>query len=121
MNTPPAGPSRLNSSQSVMERRRQLEAELAALTSDPSAEPYDVSSPAVLIPPADSRSRTSSSSSVRERPGSGNGKSTFEEVEVPSDVEPDASLLPSNRPTEDRRGSWFGWGSGKGYERVKTD
>ncbi|KAJ3554947.1 hypothetical protein NM688_g2843 [Phlebia brevispora] len=118
MHTPPA--SRIHSSQSVMERRKQLEAELAALP-PASAEPYDVSPPAIPIPSADVRSRTSSSSSsLRERSGSGNGKSTFEEIEVPSDVEPDAPLLSKEKPMEERHTGWFGWGrsnSGQSYER----
>lgn len=120
MDTPPA--SRLNSSQSVMERRRQLEAELAALSQASSAEPYDVNPSSVPIPPANVRSRTSSSSSsLRERTGSGNGKNTFEEIEVPSDVESDAPLLPSDNPVQEKQAGWFGWGSSKEYNRVKTE
>ncbi|PSS08879.1 hypothetical protein EW026_g5329 [Hermanssonia centrifuga] len=124
MNTPPAGPSRMQSTQSVLDRRLQLEAELASLAAGSSSQPFDVSSPAdspaILMPPADNHSRTSSSSSLRERSGSGNGKSNFEEVEVPSDMEGEVG---SERPSQDRRSSWFGgWGNtGKGYERVKTE
>ena len=54
INTPPGGPSRINSSQSVEERRRQLEAELASLSADPSSRPYDVSGEPVMVPRADS-------------------------------------------------------------------
>ncbi|RPD60638.1 hypothetical protein L226DRAFT_506576 [Lentinus tigrinus ALCF2SS1-7] len=113
---------------SVSERRKQLEAELASLGQEPVG--YDVSSatssPAFeTVPmPSDGRSRASSSGS-----GNGNnGKSTFEEVEVPSDMESD---LPGHamgsRPDQARRTSWFGWGGagaaggGAGYERVKND
>ncbi|TCD64991.1 hypothetical protein EIP91_003358 [Steccherinum ochraceum] len=125
--TTPPGPSRANSSQSVQERRRQLEAELASL-SEPSVQPYDVGSPSsspVLIPAANNPSRVSSSSSLRGRSGSGNGRSTFEEVEVPSDMEGEGHAVPAS-PGEAKKASWFGWGgattSGRGnYERVKTD
>ncbi|KAF7795707.1 hypothetical protein EIP86_006872 [Pleurotus ostreatoroseus] len=123
METPPT--SRFNSSQSVIERRRQLEAELAALSQSTAAEPYDVSPPSVPIPSADGRSRTSSSSSsMRERSGAGGGKNAFEEIEVPSDVEPDAPLLPSDKAAQEKHSGWFGWGgssSGKSYDRVKTE
>ena len=120
MDTPPAGPSRLQSSQSVLERRKQLEAELAALESHPGLQGYDVSQPPQAFPPAD-HSRTSSSSSLRERTG-GNGK--FEEVEVPSDMESEGLMSPDGErpPQPNKRGSWFGWGGKpQGYERVKTD
>lgn len=121
METPPAGPSRLNSTQSVLDRRRQLEAELAALSAHPELQGYDVSAPSMPIPSANDHSRNSSSSSLRERPGSGNGR--FEEVEVPSDMESDGLMSPgSDRPPQNRGTSWFGWGGNpQGYERVKTD
>ena len=127
--TPP-GPSRTNSGQSVQDRRRQLEAELASLSSDPTLQPYDVGSPSsspVLIPTANNPSRNSSSSSLRERSGSGNGKSTFEEVEVPSDMEVEGQGHPAPGGSgQTRRTSWFGWGGsaapGRGnYERLKND
>lgn len=123
METPPAGPSRMQSTQSVLDRRRQLEAELAALAEHPELQGYDVSpGPSVPMPPANNHSRTSSSSSLRERTGAGNGK--FEEVEVPSDMESEGLMSPdSDRPNPTKRASWFGWGGnpGKGYERVKTE
>lgn len=104
-------------SDSVLDRRRQLEAELAAL---PQVKGYDVTgsspSPPILIPKANNNSRrNSSSSSLRSR--GGNNRSAFEEVEVPSDMEGDGYPV---QPTQ--RSSWF-WGSGssKGYERVKAD
>ncbi|KAI0672118.1 TB2/DP1, HVA22 family-domain-containing protein [Trametes maxima] len=110
---------------SAAERRRQLEAELASLPED--ARPYDVSSvtssPAfesVPMPPGTNPSRNSSSGSLRERPS---GKSAFEEVEVPSDMEGEGSGQPASpRSDANRRSSWFGWGgSAAGYERVKND
>ncbi|OBZ76933.1 HVA22-like protein j [Grifola frondosa] len=102
-------------------RRRQQEV--------PDVAPYDVSAgPSVPIPPANNPSRESSSSesSMRERSGSGNGKSTFEEVEVPSDMEGEAAgRVEPQRPAQTKRTSWFGWGAsanpGKDYERVKTE
>jgi len=123
-------------SQQVLERRRQLEAELAAL-------PKDLAVPTVLMPGAGSNLRinpsmASSSSDVRARTNSGSGR--FEEVEVPSDVEGydvgdaytgigESSGHEAGRPGSQRRpGSWFGWGGGaasgtsKGsYERVKNE
>lgn len=123
METPPAGPSRLNSTQSVLDRRRQLEAELAALSSHPELKPYDTSAPSVPIPPANNHSRTSSSSSLRERAGSGAGK--FEEVEVPSDMESEGLVSPNaERPEPSKRTSWFGWGAAgapKAPEKAKSD
>ncbi|KAI0772985.1 TB2/DP1, HVA22 family-domain-containing protein [Trametes elegans] len=112
---------------SAAERRRQLEAELASLP--PEAQGYDVSSAAsspafesVPMPPADNPPRNSSSGSLRDRSGSGNGgsKSAFEEVEVPSDMEGEGPARPGSDAA--RRSSWFGWGGGAaGYERVKND
>ncbi|KAI0783252.1 TB2/DP1, HVA22 family-domain-containing protein [Abortiporus biennis] len=123
---PQTGSNRVDSSKSVNDRRRQLEAELASLSkaSSSSVQGYDVDGPVpVTIPPANNPSRSSSSSSLlRERNG-GNSKSTFEEVEVPSDMEGDLVGHPvPERPSQAKRNSWF-WGSnqGKGYERVKSD
>ena len=120
----------------MLERRRQLEAELAAL-------PKDLAVPTVLMPGAGSNtrvnpSRTPSSSDVRARTNSGSGR--FEEVEVPSDAEGydvgDAYVGTGEGSGHDagrsgapkRPGSWFGWGGGaasgtsKGsYERVKNE
>lgn len=108
---------------SASERRRQLEAELASLQNE-GVTGYDMSSamssPAfesVPMPPADNPSRNSSSGSLRER----TGRSTFEEVEVPSDMEGEGAGSP-RMPDAARRSSWFGWGGGASeYERVKTD
>jgi len=47
-----------------------------------------------------------------------NGTGRFEEVDPPSDAEGDDG----RRPTQQRSGSWFSWGSSTaGYERVKSD
>lgn len=112
--------------QSISDRRRQLEAELAALPPD---------SPHVNIPqtvPAYGSSRASSSSDIggnlRERAASA---SRFEEIEVPSDAE-GYDVRDSDddgmRPAAGRRTSSFfgGWGIGggsakSGYERVKSE
>ncbi|KAI8996674.1 TB2/DP1, HVA22 family-domain-containing protein [Trametes punicea] len=110
------------------ERRRQLEAELASLPSEPA--PYDVSSAtsspvfeSVPRPSADRPSRNSSEGSLRERSSSGNGKSAFEEVEVPSDMEGEGTGQPVPKvPEAARRSSWFGWGAGaSGHEKAKND
>ena len=108
-------------SQSSGDRRKQLEAELASLSaSDATIRPYDVdaspTTPPVVIPSANNPSRNSSASSLRDRSGS---KSTFEEVEVPSDLEGEGHPV---NPAPAKRSSWFGWGGqSKGYERVKTE
>lgn len=106
------------------DRRRQLEAELASLNNsgDATIRPYDVDTspptPPVLIPSANNPSRNSSSSSLRERNTSGT-KSTFEEVEIPSDLEGEGHAVQGAA----KRSSWFGWGNQAkgGYERVKSD
>ncbi|KAG6871771.1 hypothetical protein C0995_000289 [Termitomyces sp. Mi166 len=123
LRTPPPPTSNLssnsnsNSEQSLLERRRKLEAELAALDT--------------IIPPTQgSTARPSSSMSelgLRERTNSGSGR--FEEIEVPSDVEGydvgdrDEQGQGHVRPAAQGRASWFGWASGSssrgGYERVK--
>lgn len=145
---PPAAPtSRLGpdgrpatARQSTLDRRRQLEAELAALAAqeaEDSAAPrptptqresggYDASP--TLTPPATggywAPSPSASTSSLRDRAGRGSGDGTgrFEEVEVPSDIESEHGA-PSGRPAPGRPNSWFGWGGpqASGYERVKND
>lgn len=100
-------------SSGMSERRRQLEAELAALEQEHTG--YDVSSvtssPAfetVPMPPVDGEDRSRASSG-------GHGKNgAFEEVEVPSDMEGDSPT----RPGQAQRGSWFGWG---GAEKGKIE
>jgi len=95
------GNSRLNvhdrrgSDESVGERKRRLEAELAALSGS-GVRGYQVDTPP-------------------------NGTGRFEEVDFPSDAEGDDGQE-HPRPTQGRSSSWFGWGSNTtGYERVKTD
>ncbi|KAJ7165048.1 TB2/DP1, HVA22 family-domain-containing protein [Mycena filopes] len=117
--------------QSILERRRQLEAELAALPPVPSSL-SSLSLPSVPVTPPGSSgySRNASGqdisnrSSPRERRDSFGGR--FEEVEVPSDGEGyDVRDNHDGRPAPASRGSWFGWGGGggggQGYDRVKTD
>ncbi|TDL27728.1 hypothetical protein BD410DRAFT_713386 [Rickenella mellea] len=144
---PPPAPSRMESTQSVIERRRQLEAELAALeahtpstTSTPSDSPMQTMPTQQGSSSFSPSSRTDSDADLRSRGGQ------FEEVEVPSDVEgydvrPGGSS-PRGKESEqghayDGKGqagrtSWFGWGGaagatqagspGKGtYERVKDE
>lgn len=133
--TPPVRPShaRQPSAQTVADRRRQLEAELAALA----AESAGSGSEAPLTPAAGPSfaqgQAPASGSNLRERSASG---LKFEEVEVPSDTEgyelgganegvgseSDAS---AGRPFAIKRGSWFGWAGASaakgGYERVKGE
>lgn len=129
--SPPSGPSRLGSTQSVLERKKQLEAELAALQ-NANVEGYDVSdggleeSGATLMPRAGEgaiRTRTSSSASdMRERAGA-----RFEEVEVPSDEEREQPGRMGERSGQSqgqqpaRRTSWFGWGAAAEDDRAKRD
>jgi receptor expression-enhancing protein 1/2/3/4 len=134
--SPPIPPSyvRADTSQSVSERRRQLEAELAALQKDGDLDLVPVPIPAAS--PLFSSSRTSSESDLhlRERTTGSGGK--FEEIDVPSDAEGYDVGSSGNGSKDDlgsvretgiqRRGSWFGWGgspsgSKGGYERVKSD
>lgn len=95
----------------MLERKRQLEAELAAL----SAHESDVSS----VP----MSRHSSDSDMRGRTHSRTG---FEEIKVPSDVEgyDSGDGFPTRPPATTSGGSWFGWGATpqkSGYEKVKDE
>jgi receptor expression-enhancing protein 1/2/3/4 len=134
--------------QSVLERRRQLEAELAVLNAAvpvtmPVPMPYPSSlsslalpiSPSAPLTPSASPSTTIGSRNssgvdlvnrgMRERTDSFGGR--FEEVEVPSDGEGyDMRNESGGRPAAGSRASWFGWGGGggspaSGYERVKND
>lgn len=120
LNTPPGSSFRANETQSVYERRRQLEAELAAL-------PAELPIPAANNRPVQSRGSSSSDLGLRERTNS-NGR--FEEIEVPSDVEGydtgnEGQGHATTRPGASSRVSWFGWGAGpaekSAYERVKSD
>jgi len=87
---------RRDSDDPVEDRKRRLEAELAAL-SESGVQGHQVD------------------------PTSNGGTGRFEEVEFPSDAEgDDGQGYP--RPTQGRSGSWFGWGSSAaGYERAKSD
>ncbi|KAG5652407.1 hypothetical protein H0H81_005101 [Sphagnurus paluster] len=121
------------STQSVLERRRQLEAELAAL----SAVPASMAVPEAPFPsskPSGSRTSSASDLGLRERTHSNAGSASgarFEEVEVPSDVEGydvgDEDGTGHARPGMSTRASWFGWagaassGSKGSYERVKSE
>ncbi|KAF7366468.1 Protein YOP1 [Mycena sanguinolenta] len=136
-----------DATQSVLERRRQLEAELAALNSAvppmsmpvPMPHPGPSSLSSLSLPLAPSApltpnaspsttigSRNSSGADLvnrgsRERKDSFGGR--FEEVEVPSDGEGyDMRNEHGGRPAAART-SWFGWGGGGsgGYDRVKND
>ncbi|KAJ7481738.1 TB2/DP1, HVA22 family-domain-containing protein [Mycena latifolia] len=125
--------------QSILERRRQLEAELAALPAVPSSlsslslplTPGSVpltpgASPSTTFPSRNSSGADLVNRAPRERTDSsaGGGRFKFEEVEAPSDGE--GYDVRDERPAPAARGSWFGWGGGasggsKGYERVKSD
>ena len=67
---------------------------------------------------ANNPSRSSSEGSLRQRTDS-NARSNFEEVEVPSDMEGEGHPV-DQHPAQQRRTSWFGWGSSGGYEKVKN-
>ncbi|KAJ7805750.1 TB2/DP1, HVA22 family-domain-containing protein [Mycena olivaceomarginata] len=107
------------STQSLLERRRQLEAELAAL-----APLTPAASPSTTLGSRSSSGADLVNRGTREHMDSFGGR--YEEVEVPSDGEGyDMGGGNSNgRPAPAARGSWFGWGGGgggAGYERVKSD
>ena len=94
------GNSRLNihdrrgSSESVEEKKKRLEAELASLSGG-GVQGYKVDSPNI-------------------------GGGRFEEVDIPSDTEDDDRQ--GYRPTQGKSSSWFGWGSSTaGYEKVKNE
>lgn len=86
---------RRDSDELVEDRKRRLEAELAALSGS-GVQGYQVDS-------------------------TSGGTGRFEEVDFPSDAEGDDGQG-NPRPTQGRSSSWFGWGSNAaGYERVKSD
>ncbi|KAG6890357.1 hypothetical protein C0992_002081 [Termitomyces sp. T32_za158] len=101
----------------IAERRRRLQAELAAL------DRVRVRGP---------RERTDSGSRSGSGEGSGEG-GRFEEVEVPSDVEGYDVGSGSGSGGDggaggetagergERQGSWFAWPARRGYERVKSE
>ena len=100
---PSVAPKHKDTSQSVLDRRRQLEAELASLPpSDPSL-PMPTYQPSRNLSNADLRGRSSSSNNMK-----------FEEIDVPSDVEGydiGESHGNESRGAGKRNSSWFGWGS----------
>ncbi|KAJ7628690.1 TB2/DP1, HVA22 family-domain-containing protein [Roridomyces roridus] len=123
MNSPAGIPSgsmfAAPTTESVLERRRRLEAELAALP------PVAGSSMPTTPPsPTTTFSRNSSGADlvhrgagIRERTDSNaGGRFTFEEVEAPAEGEGY-----DTRPPAVQRASWFGWGGGAGYQHIKDD
>ncbi|KAJ7594207.1 TB2/DP1, HVA22 family-domain-containing protein [Mycena floridula] len=122
--------------QSLLERRRQLESELAAL-SQFSGDNRDipVSMPVPMhMPAAGPLVSTSLESDVRHRDRTISVASRFEKIEIPEgydvgDTDEGEGHSYQSQPTMQKRGSWFGWGSGSpsssnskgGYERVKSD
>jgi len=116
-----------SSAQSLQERRRELEAQLAALAkAESDAASYASSSnnnnegrtTTTMPGMAFTSSRASSSSDIRERTVSGK----FEEIEMPSELEGyEMGRTGSDRKSEGGSivQSWFGWKSG--YDRVKTE
>lgn len=130
--TPQSRPG-LRETQSIIDRRRQLEAELAALESESleatSSRPMPVPMPSSSSPTSRSAGSMDSEFRLRDRTTSVTGR--FEEIDVPSDVEgydvggsEDVGHSYDARPVSQKRGSWFGWGGGSGsagYERVKSD
>lgn len=112
------------STQSLLDRRRQLEAELAALASASVVEHQPEPVPIPKASPSYTPSPTHSDSDLRERGGK------FEEVDVPSDAEgydvgspKDVQGHAYERPAAPKRTSWF-WGSGEsagGYEKLKSE
>ncbi|KAK0205425.1 TB2/DP1, HVA22 family-domain-containing protein [Desarmillaria ectypa] len=111
---------------SILERRRQLEAELAALPKV--GEPMPSGSP--LLSP--SRVSSDQDMYLRERTTSVSGR--YEEIEVPGDVEgydvgpggeDGVGHSYDSRPATQKRGSsWFGWSGASStseYERVKNE
>lgn len=115
----PTGRKRQDTSESVLERRRRLEAELACL---PPADPF-ASTTALPMPQASTSyqsSRSSSDGDLRERNAATGMK--FEEIEVPSDVE-GYDIGSGSRPDAGKRNSsWFGWaGNPDKEDKVKSD
>ncbi|KAF7329942.1 Protein YOP1 [Mycena kentingensis (nom. inval.)] len=110
--------------QSLLDRRRQLEAELAALAAAEGRIPMPVPHPLYTpnASPSTTYSARSSDASLHQRARADSSQFRFEEVDVPSDVEGyDAG---GERPAPVQRGSWFGWGGSpgkQGYERVKSE
>lgn len=140
-----------SSNQSILERKRLLEAELASL-----APMSDVPSPSAHVTPSGNKATTSG---VRVSPTNSDTdlrvRAQYEEVEVPSDVEGyDVGTVTGSKgkgkasaesnsdeqgysyhrgdgkaaPNMDRRASWFGWaftspstGDKGGYDKLKGE
>ena len=129
--TPPAARRQGESSQFLLERRRQLEAELASLPHVELA-PLPVPGPGVGSSSYEISSRNSSDADLRGRSASSTGM-RFEEIEMPSDVEGyDVGAAGGSGKAADSSGAadavkrssgWFaGWGSpGKEEEKTKSD
>ncbi|KAJ3984343.1 TB2/DP1, HVA22 family-domain-containing protein [Lentinula detonsa] len=139
--------SRMSTTQSIIDRRRQLEAELAALNADeasagttppsfPVPQIPGLPMPSMLVPSTYSAASSASSSpttrthGLRERTTSNVGPGgRFEEIgsndldeEDESGVGHDYGPRPGMPSTS--RSSWFNWGGGRGsegYERVKNE
>jgi len=101
--------TRPDTTQTVLERRQQLEAELASLP------PAEVLSTSVLASTSYQKSsRRSSDGDMRER----SSGMRFEEIEVPSEVEGyDAGGGGGREQVGGRSSGWFGWAS----EKAKSD
>lgn len=134
---------------STIERRRQLEAELAALNSAVAAPPVDTppsnnAYPPPVVPRDDlvqrTRARTSSgesssSSQSRTQFSPAGAASTYLTADAPEDtngkyeridredVEGDPLVTGgAGSPSKDVGGGWFGWGRApSGYEKVKSE
>ena len=101
--TPPIAPAaskRQDNSQSALDRRRQLEAELASLPPSDSSLPMPAYQPSRNSSNADLRGRSASSSNME-----------FEEINVPSDFEGIGGSDRNKNEAGKRNSSWFGWGS----------
>ena len=106
--------------QSVFERRRQLEAELASLPPTDELRPGSGSSsasesPERVIPTMQGTTSYMPTSPVGSDADLRARVAQYEEVEVPSDVEGydlgGSPRPPASRPAASNRTSWFGWGA----------
>ncbi|KAJ7777954.1 TB2/DP1, HVA22 family-domain-containing protein [Mycena maculata] len=120
-------PGAAATTESILERRRRLEAELAALPAVVPSSLSALSLPTTPPSPSTTFSRNSSGADLVNRGARQRTDSVgkFEEVEVPSDGEGyDVRDEQQGRPAAAARGSWFGWAGGSGsggYDRVKND
>ena len=104
--------------QSVSERRRQLEAELAALQRDEA----EASGHGFSVASTRAASRMSSYAGMTSS-AVGSPSQRYEELEAPSDAEGYEVDDDQDKQATVGRAGWFGWGgaAAKGYERVKSD